>query len=117
MKSVMLPVIFCAALVGCMQTEKRVVDWDRQHPQPSGMKSLVERPALDGIAICKEKLMGKDHRSVRAFLGVSDLNHGPDEYIYHPKRKDGSMWLLSVGFAGEKAVEFGAYELLPPQNE
>lgn len=117
MKLVVISVIFCAALVGCMQREKSVVDWERRHPQPSGMKSLVELTAADGVAICKEKLMGKNHMTVRAFLGVSDLDHGKDEYIYHPERKGGSMWLLVVEFDGEHVVEVQGEEILSPQKK
>ena len=86
-------------------------------PTPQGMKSVVEHSAADGIAICKRTLLGKNHAAVRSFLGPSDLNHGEEEYTYHPVRKDGSMWILLIEFDGEKAVDFLGEELLPPPKK
>ena len=86
-------------------------------PMPDGMKSLIERSAAEGIAICKRTLLGKSHGAVRSFLGPSDLNHGEEEYTYHPVRKDGSMWILLVEFDGDKVVDVLGEELQPPPKK
>jgi hypothetical protein len=72
------------------------------------MKALVELPAKDALSVCRHDLLGKDHAAVSAYLGTSDLNHGDGEYVYHPVRADGSMWILLVEF-DDTGVAFDIY--------
>ncbi|PTX95716.1 hypothetical protein [Opitutus sp. ER46] len=100
---------------GRLQADRSVTkgdDWAARHPMPESMKSIVEHSATDGVSICKRALIGKSHDAVRAFLGVSDLDHGEDEYTYHPVRKDGSMWILIVEFADDRVAEIYGEELI-----
>jgi len=78
------------------------------------MKSLVERGAADGVMVCRRTLLGKNHQAVRDFLGQSDLDHGAEEYTYHPVRKDGSMWILLVEFDGNRVSDVLGQEILSP---
>jgi hypothetical protein len=104
-------------IAGEAKKAQEVEDWAQRHAMPEGLRSLVERSAADGIAICKRTLRGKSHAAVRSFLGVSDLNHGEEEYTYHPVRKDGSMWILLVEFDSDQVVDVLGYELQPPQKK
>ncbi len=81
------------------------------------MKSLVKRSAADGISVCKRTLMGENQAAVRKFLGVSDLNHGEEEFTYHPLRKDGSMWILLISFVDDQVSDINGYELSPRQKK
>jgi hypothetical protein len=94
----------------------RLEDWAVRHPAPKSMNALVELPSREALAICRLALVGKTHAAVRAFLGDSDLNHGDDEYTYHPERRDGSMWILIVEFQGDNVDEIFAEELSPPDT-
>jgi hypothetical protein len=103
-------------LCGCASTVVHD-DWYSRYPMPAQMKSLVELPAADALKICQRDLLGKNRAVVRAYLGMSDLNHGDEEFIYHPIRADGSMWILIVEFDSEAAVEIFAQELASPTRE
>jgi hypothetical protein len=101
-----------AAAKSSNASDVKADEWAVRHPAPESMKSLVEHTAAEGVSICKRALMGKSHDAVRAFLGTSDLDHGEEEYVYHPVRKDGSMWILLVEFADDRVADVFGEELM-----
>jgi hypothetical protein len=114
-------VVFAICASGCaaISTEQSANDdWALRHPMPEGMKSLIELRAADAVKVCRQKLIGKDHQTVRMFLGTSERDHGEDEYIYYPTRADGSFWILIVEFDGSgRAVDISGQELWPPDTK
>jgi hypothetical protein len=115
MRSIYLA-ISIAALALCSCASYRAC----KHPYADGqlLQAATELTAAKGSKLCLTELNGADHKTVTNLLGRPQRTHEKEEYLYYPRRKNGSTWLLLVSFDEYDQVcnVFGD-ELLPKAEQ